>query len=126
MRALFLIATLCALCACSKAVDPIEIPGRYQADHGKGQDILDIAADGTYSYSFASPNQNKVENKGKWSATSENGKVAVTFEHFRFGLAGYGTEKPAFWVATAERCKGGAPCFCLDPDLNYYYTRSTQ
>lgn len=119
--ALILLATLCA---CGRSVDPATLPGKYEADHGKGVDSIVISSDGSYSYSFVAEDGRKIDNRGRWSAAIEGAKTQVTFEDFIFGLPGYGGSKPAFWVTTAEKCAGSAPCFCLDPDLNYYYRKA--
>lgn len=123
MRFIALAAFLISMIGCGGKLDLSSIPGRYEADHGKGGDSIKVMPDGTYAYTFLGKDGRKLENNGKWSAAREGTRIVVTFEDFVFGLPGAAGAKPAYWVVTAERCQGGKTCLNLDPDLNYYYRR---
>ena len=47
-----MLMSLALLCACSKNVDPSRLPGRYEAHHENGLEILDLRADGVYMHEF--------------------------------------------------------------------------
>jgi hypothetical protein len=100
------------------------VVGRYQANHAKGVDYIDLRPDGTYLYYYKGEDGKILTNTNTWKFERVNGKPTITFSKFVFGLPGYGSQKPGFWVVEVQRSfVAGNLRLCIDPDLGYYYLK---
>jgi hypothetical protein len=101
--------------------------GRYVANHQKGLDYLELKTDGTYILNFKSSDGKEFINTNQWEFEYRDGNPWITFSGFVFGLPGYGTQKPGFWLVEVEKSfLTGNLRLCIDPDLNYYYEKQNK
>jgi hypothetical protein len=107
---------------CDKQIDRSMVIGKYTANHKKGTDTLELKSDGTYIYYYRSADGKSLTNTNKWVFEYQDKEPWITFEKFTFGLSGYGSKVPGFWVVEVER-SGRMLRLCIDPDLNYYYEK---
>jgi hypothetical protein len=109
---------------CTNAIDRSMVVGTYRANHNKGVDLLELKADGTYLYHYTAPDGREVRNTNKWEFQYLDGKPKITFFEFSFGLHGYGTPKPGFWLVEVEKpILDNRLRLCIDPDLGYYFIK---
>jgi hypothetical protein len=98
--------------------------GKYYANHNKAVDSLEIKPDGTYVYYYKAPDGKEFTNINRWEFEYTKGKPTITFSQFTFGLPGYGSPKPGFWIVEVQRTFWGRELrLCIDPDLGYFYVR---
>lgn len=104
----------CAVLAgCSRSVNRPDLPGNYAVTIGQERQVIRVAADGTYENTYYRMDKLMWRYSSTWSYDG----AAVTFEHFRFGVAEY-DRSSGFWPVKPERTLGGRVEFCFDPDLN--------
>lgn len=97
--------------------------GKYEANHQKGIDTLELLRDGTYKYYYSFDGK-EVTNSNSWEFKMFNGKPTITFRDFVFGLPGYSKYGAGFWVVEVEKSFfKGKLRLCIDPDLGYYYIK---
>ena len=119
----FVLVTLVTCLGCSRMIDRSFVIGRYEANHRKAIDNLQLNSDGTYVHYFKTHESKEFKASDKWEFEYTNGKPTITFSKFSFGLSGYGTAQPGFWIVQVERSLTGDIRLCIDPDLGYYYVK---
>ncbi len=98
--------------------------GKYVANHAKGIDEIELKSDDSYKYYFRSKDGREIVNSGNWRLELTENSSSITFSNFIFGLPGYGTKQPGFWIVKVEKTFSGKIKLCLDPDLDYYYIQT--
>jgi hypothetical protein len=107
--------------ACSSSVDQNALSGKYSAAIGPEHQTLQLNRNGTYENAFYRGEKLVWRYEDRWSYGRDaafKGEAALTFDHFRFGLAGYDNQPVGFWPVQPERAWSGAVELCFDPDLN--------
>ena len=126
MKAMFriggLLPVLLALCACqASAIVRGEIIGTYRINKDGLPDIIEVLSDGTYTHSFGTGLEARTQ-RGTWQLEDTAEEQIVTFSDFVFGLEGYGSGKPGFWIVSPERVAGRVR-LSLDDDVGVWYQR---
>jgi hypothetical protein len=122
--AIFLLLNLFAVFGCSNQIEVKSLVGKYVANHKKAADTLELNADGSYIYHYKS-DSTEIKNSNKWSFEYVDGKPTITFTGFIFGLPGYGSKEPGFWIVEVRKSLGGVLKLTIDPDLGYYYSKES-
>lgn len=120
-RGLLLIATLLTLACGFRAITRDEVIGKYAANHGRGQDLLEIRADGKWVQRYVGADGTELMSEGPWEFESHDGTDWITFREFtlrateQLGIKGlWGTTPTASWWSGRVRLG-------IDDDLGYYY-----
>jgi hypothetical protein len=108
---------------CAEKIDQSMVIGKYQANHNKSTDTLEVLADGTYIYKYKMDDGKYLTNNNTWEFKYLDNKPTIIFSSFIFGLPGYGTKKPGFWFVEVEKAFRGNVRLYIDRDLNYYYSK---
>lgn len=120
---IFLLNSITIFSGCSGEIDIKTVIGNYVANHQKGTDTLELRPDGTYNYQYIFPDGGEIKISNKWEFNNSDGKPIITFHKFIFGLPGYGSKDPGFWIVEVKRTLTGDLRLVIDPDLNYYYIK---
>lgn len=119
-----LLFALAASIGCTKAIDRSMVVGKYNANHNKGSDSLELRADGVYLHHYTSADGKELANTNRWKFEYQDGKPIITFVQFAFSLPGYGTKYPGFWIVEVKKSIiGNTLHLCIDPDLGYSYIK---
>jgi hypothetical protein len=132
-RAVEVVKKICVLCllafvsACSSGIDRESVVGTYHANHGHGEEALELLANGRYVLTYSAPGQPVLRNESTWEIENDaDGSAALSFKDYVFGYRNNvrpGTSRPGWWHVRIEKSWTGHVELNVDPDLGFYYIK---
>lgn len=125
-----------AIFGCDYSVDPSkfnkqELIGKYIANHGKGEDIILLKPDGSFTHLLKSKKTIVKEQKGKWQYETfesdgpwgKEKKAMISFENFSHTWDKNRAVESGIWMTNIEKSSSGKIRLPLDYDMDYYYEK---
>jgi hypothetical protein len=114
---------------CSRGIETSDVIGNYIANHGKGTDILEIRADGTYSHTYKSTLEGEdaaFNYTDNWEFEQDSNRIVLN--HYIQGWPWRPGDKvdliPRNMNTVVKRSFfSGTVKILIDVDSNYYYEK---
>ncbi len=108
--------------ACSRAIDPTSVVGRYAANREKATDEIELKENGTYDYVFSRPEDGKIfHNYGRWVFHRDGSQPRIFFHDSKGGNGSYPWPRRTYSDAEVKASWTGKLRLSLGPDSNHYY-----
>jgi hypothetical protein len=126
IRIAFILFMLVIASACSDRIAPESVVGTYHANHGHGEETLELFSDGKYVLTYSAPGQPVLRNENTWTFERDaDGSPALTFKEYIFGYRYQPrTSRPGWWYVRVEKSWTGHIELNVDPDLGFYYVKA--
>ncbi len=128
MKAIHILCIVTLLSACSGQVQRENVIGTYYANHGHGEETLELLPNGKYVLTYNNPGQPALRNENTWELESDaDGAPALSFKAYVFGYRdrqALGPSTPGWWHVRVEKTWSGHIELVVDPDLGHSYIKA--
>lgn len=125
LKAIHVLCILMVISACSDQIQRETVIGTYYANHGHGEETLELLENGKYVLTYNNPGHPDLRNENTWEFEPDaDGVPALSFKAYVFGYRDHqssGTSRPGWWHVRVEKTWSGHIELSIDPDLGYSY-----
>lgn len=126
MKQILTMLLLCFAVACSRPMEPHDIPGAYMGNNSYGTQQLQLNADGSFVQIFESPMES-FTNSGRWATHFTNWENRILFNHYRevdnhFGKQAFPSSVVTF--STVIEMSRGMPLIIVNDDIGLCFRKT--